>query len=99
MPLDALIKFRCEQSLEDRLLRIAAKERRELANLLRIALEDYAAEQERKLGLADTMRDAPLSPEAAAMLQEAERKIATRTTEGTAWTAAPRKRTPKRAGA
>lgn len=56
-------------------------------------------EWERRNGPTTIVRDAPLSPEAAAMLQEAERKIATRTTEGTSWTAAPRKRTPKRAGA
>ena len=49
MPLDALIKFRCEQSLTDRLARIAAKERRELPDLLRIALEDYAAAQEQRM--------------------------------------------------
>lgn len=53
MPFDALIKFRCEQSLEDRLSRIAnhPRVRRDVPDLLRLALEDYAAAQEQALGI------------------------------------------------
>lgn len=58
MPLDALIKFRCKQSLADRLEAIAnhPKVRRDVPDLLRIALSDYADNQERELGLC------PLEP-------------------------------------
>jgi hypothetical protein len=69
MPFDALIKFRCEQSLEDRLARIAShpRVRRDVPDLLRLALEDYASAQEQALGIsADVLRDAPRSPAATA---------------------------------
>lgn len=54
MPLDALIKFRCEQSLADRLEAIAnhPKVRRDVPDLLRLALTDYAFQQEELLGIS-----------------------------------------------
>ena len=52
MPLDAILKFRCEQSLIDRLEAIAKAQRRDLPDLCRIIMEDYAVAQEELLGIS-----------------------------------------------
>jgi hypothetical protein len=60
--LDALIKFRCQKELELRLERIAnhPSNRRKLADLLRLVMEDYATEQEQRLGLGPVPVQTPV---------------------------------------
>jgi hypothetical protein len=54
MSYDDLIKFRSTSDLVARLERIAKQQRRDLPDLLRLVLEDYAKEQEQELQLAET---------------------------------------------
>lgn len=50
-PFDALIKFRCFKELVARMMRLAERNRRDYADMLRIAMEDYAEDQEKSLKL------------------------------------------------
>jgi hypothetical protein len=49
--LDAVIKFRCRKDILSRIERLAGRHRRDLSDLLRIIVEDYAAAEEKRLGL------------------------------------------------
>lgn len=59
MSFDDLIKFRAPGELAARLERIAQARRRKLPDLLRIVLEDYAADEEKQLGLPALKETSP----------------------------------------
>lgn len=48
---DALIRFRCHSLLILRLERIASEQKRDPADMYRLAMEEYADEKEKKLKL------------------------------------------------
>lgn len=48
---DAVLKFRCYQTLITRLARLARRQRRDLSDLYRIIMEDYVEAEEKRLGL------------------------------------------------
>jgi hypothetical protein len=53
MSKDRHLIVRSDAALRERLQAIAAEKRRVLSDLLRIVLEDYASEEERRLGKPD----------------------------------------------
>lgn len=63
MSYDDLIKFRSTSLLVKRLERIAVEQRRDLPDLLRIVLEDYAKAQEQQLGLSEETTPYHAEPE------------------------------------
>ena len=46
MSLDDLIRIRCDHRLKNKLEKLAAADRRELSQMVRVILEDYVAAQE-----------------------------------------------------